>query len=142
GLCGIVILLLLYSLGDKTPIHFWFYHLPFFSSFRVPGRFMLAVPFFLVCILAWLFSRNKISWPHLLAGALILSLSSLFGFGDPAPEFSPLRASHLPASMDLLEPVIAGGILIATICLWSFRRFASLAWTFILMGSVAYSTLF
>lgn len=52
GLCALV---LIYMTGESTPLHYaiWKY-MPFFSSFRGPGRLSMALPLALMLLGAWL----------------------------------------------------------------------------------------
>lgn len=55
-LLGLIILILLYSLGAATPIHHFFWSvLPFQSSIRVPGRATMLLPVLCMWLLIWLF---------------------------------------------------------------------------------------
>ncbi len=53
---GLTVLVLLYTLGERGPVHRWAWELlPFFGAFRVPGRLsqLLPVLFLLQALLAW-----------------------------------------------------------------------------------------
>lgn len=53
ALCALA---LLFAMGKATVVHaFMVTHLPFFDSFRVPGRLVLWIPLFALPIWAWLF---------------------------------------------------------------------------------------
>jgi len=57
---GIVLILFLYMLGQRTPVHRWAWEfLPLVSSFRNPGRISMIIPVFLMMILAWLLKINS-----------------------------------------------------------------------------------
>jgi hypothetical protein len=77
---GLVLFLLLHSLGDRIPIHYlaWKY-LPFASSFRVAGRILMIAPFFLMLIMVWLVSEvsGKVTIGKRLSAMPTLSVLSL-----------------------------------------------------------------
>ena len=77
---GLVIFLLLHSLGDRLPIHYltWKY-LPFASSFRIAGRILMIAPFYLMLIMGWLASdvSGKITIGKRLPATPSLSAMSL-----------------------------------------------------------------
>lgn len=76
---GLVIFLLLHSLGDRLPIHYltWKY-LPLASSFRIAGRILMIAPFFLMLLMGWLASdvSGKIKIGKRLPETTILSALS------------------------------------------------------------------
>jgi hypothetical protein len=54
-------LIFLAATGDLTPIHYWFWKiLPFFDSFRTPGRVTMVLMLPVFFLLAFLFTRPKI----------------------------------------------------------------------------------
>jgi hypothetical protein len=77
---GLVIFLLLHSLGDRLPIHYltWKY-VPFASSVRIAGRILMIAPFFLMLIMVWLASdaSGKITIGKRLPATPALSAMSL-----------------------------------------------------------------
>jgi hypothetical protein len=52
---GVVMLIILFMLGPRTPVHkIAWEHLPFMSAFRNPGRISIVLPVLLMLLLAWI----------------------------------------------------------------------------------------
>ena len=59
---GLTLIMFLYMLGSRTPVHklVWEY-LPLASSFRIAGRISLIIPFFMMLLFAWVLMTEKIT---------------------------------------------------------------------------------
>jgi hypothetical protein len=126
---------MLYALGDATPVHRWVWTLlPGQSSIRVPGRATQLLPVFFFWILAWRFrpsqppiafrGRNLHAavWPVLAAVLVSLVLAAAL-WSQPASPFAPVRIREVPDAVSWL--VLGSGALAAlalTIALASHPR--------------------
>ena len=115
---GIVLILFLFMLGQRTPVHKWAWeYLPFLSAFRNPGRISMVIPIFVMLLLAWLTNKNSVSLslrkhtfdvsPYSLLALLALLLVPLyvgiFYFFRPALGFlPPVAINNIPIAALLL----------------------------------------
>ena len=122
---GILLILFLFMLGQRTPIYRWAWeYLPFLSAFRNPGRISMIIPIFLMMLLAWTvkndqpsFSLKRLSMeltPYsLLAmiGLLLMTLNVLiYYFFRPTLGFlNPLAINNIP--YQLLIFILGSGML-------------------------------
>ncbi len=98
---------LLFAAGAETPLHrFIIEHVPFFGSFRTPGRLVLWIPLIVLPILAWMFRPS--SRRALLASALGAAAITVWFALHPAQilpkheDFSPsaILKSAIPKHQD------------------------------------------
>lgn len=63
GVWGILSFVILYNLGDITPVYKWAWkYFPFISSVRHQGRSSIIIPVFLLMILSWLIKTDPLSF--------------------------------------------------------------------------------
>jgi len=122
---GILLILFLFMLGQKTPVHKWAWeYLPFLSAFRNPGRISMIIPIFLMMLLAWTtkndqpsFSLRRLSMeltPYsllALIGLFLIPLNAvIYYFFRPALGFlPPITINHIPSP--LLIFILCSGML-------------------------------
>jgi len=142
----LVFFILSYTLGSLTPIHKLFYQLPFFGSFRVPGRFALLIPLFSSLILAWAFR----SWTQMKEpigiGSLVTLVATLahrfFYSSGNQPRYSPYQIQRLSEQMNHYE--LVGALLISFFLIflcWSGEKKSRLFSTTLFISLFAYCTL-
>lgn len=75
-LWAIVVIIFICSLGKETFLHYYFWkYFPLASTFRIPGRLTMLLPFLLLLLLAWLFKGDRkhlYLYPALIAAPLFL----------------------------------------------------------------------
>jgi len=118
---GIILLIILYMLGDKTPVYkLAWRHLPFLSAFRHQGRASLIIPLFIMMLLVWIIKseshlfrvkRSSTTFAIYSIGALIaLSLIPLhlylyLRFKPYIGEITPGSINNIPLWKMLLIPL-------------------------------------
>jgi hypothetical protein len=89
------VIALLFAAGAETPLHrFIIEHVPFFGSFRTPGRLVIWIPLAMLPIVAWLFRPS--SRRALLASTVAAAAASLW---------FALRPSHILPAKEDFSPV-------------------------------------
>lgn len=117
----IVLLVLALALAETLPLYFlaWKY-LPFFSSFRVPGRVTLMLPFLLLLLFAWLCKaapvrlgsgeRARLLTPLTIVAAVATVLYAAYGLVS-VPHYDALEVAP-PIRFRKLTPVAEGGVFV------------------------------
>lgn len=140
---GMIIFVLLYMQGSRTPVHRWVWeYLPFVSSFRYAGRISLIMPVLLMMMLSWTFKvgafpirlRSKIVdlTPSSLLAAVSLTvigiylslMAASYLFRWPvmtefAP-FTPLAIRKIPRFIEILV-ILSGMTALAAMALYDSR---------------------
>jgi hypothetical protein len=126
-LWGIILLILLFMLGQRTPVHklIWSY-LPFMSSFRNPGRISMIMPAFIMLLLSWLVKpreelcrlRNFLIQPYAFLSLIAAILIPLFGIvyliiKPPLGFLPPIVINKIPFSILLF--IVTSGLLSLTL---------------------------
>lgn len=139
---GIVLIILLFMLGPRTPVHrFAWEYLPFMSAFRNQGRISLIMPIFLMVILAWT-GKNALHaikirlWDLELSpysvlafiGALLIPLYVLVFFAaKPALGFlPPIKINDIPTWI-LFIILLSGIASLISLCVYGVSIRASRA---------------
>lgn len=134
---GVVLILFLFMLGQRTPIHRWAWeHLPFLSAFRNPGRISMIMPIFIMLLLAWPAVRSDLSVslrkysfklpPYSLLGFLALLLVTLhigifYLFRPPLGYLPPVAINDIPFTA-LLVIICSGIFSLVLLAVYSRQR--------------------
>jgi hypothetical protein len=104
-----LVVIFLCSLGDETPIHYWFWRLlPLADSFRVPGRIAMLLLPILMLIVGWYFraaddgllrqQMHPIAPWQISLMALAVFCGGYFLLAHPSTgQFTPFNIQHYPA---------------------------------------------
>ncbi|HDH05590.1 MAG TPA: hypothetical protein ENH01_07750 [Nitrospirae bacterium] len=149
---GIVLILFLYMLGQRTPAHRWAWeYLPLMSAFRNPGKISMIMPVFLMMILAWiikkdgpLFSLKSLSAklpPYSLLALIALVLIPLFAlifyiFRPPLGYLPPVVINKIPFGILLF--IIGSGVvsLVLLVLCGASHRLSRIAGIFLCLATV------
>lgn len=122
ALWAVVVLVFLCSLGNATPLHYYFWkYFPLAGNFRAPGRLTMLFPFLFLLIAAWLFRRPlPYLYPALIAAPLFLFFNWVWVHHLPEEKGSIIR--NIKATPNWLEPAIfwIGILSLALVALYAF----------------------
>lgn len=125
---------LLFAAGEETPLHrFIIEHVPFFGSFRTPGRLVIWIPLAVLPIVAWMFrpsNRRALLASSIAAAATSLWLALRPSMILPAKEdFSPVAilASAFPRHYNTLIVYISLATAVTLAAAALFRRYRTWA---------------
>lgn len=122
---GLILLICLFMLGDKTPVHYYLLeYFPFASSIRAPGRIALMLPVLFMLILYWLFRKDLTAFNIKIKAITITTLPALlvllvYIFAIPWPlkdnlfSFSHANLSIIPLWVNPLSFLLGIIMLIA-----------------------------
>ena len=137
GLFAAVLGVLLFSLGDQTPIHRFFWELlPGQSSMRIPGRATQLLPVLFFWILAWRFRPHQPSArffgrdlhgsvPAVFISGITVVLFALLLWREKAAPFAPMSIREIPDIMPMI--LLVCGIVMAISLATRYLRKATAA---------------
>jgi len=116
---ALFILIFLHMQGPRLPFHYFVWeYFPLASSFRIPGRISIILPFIILLLLAWLMTYDKVRlsyfgkkfevYPYVLLSCIALFLFVFYNFilfpFLPDPEkYSPAIINKIPSWVQSME---------------------------------------
>jgi hypothetical protein len=126
-----VAVLMLIVVGDKFFFHrFLWDYLPLYSSFRIPGRISLLLPFYIILIYSLYLKeiqtfndRRYILGSHIVLSIiyLCLSLFSIYSLPLPAPGYTPEHLNNVSYNVEILF-VVFNTILLISLGIYLSQR--------------------